>query len=254
MGRLEGKTAIITGSNRGIGRATAQLFTREGANVVINYSKSDKQAEDTLKAIKEDGGSAIIIKADVSKEAEVKKLVDGCVKEFGTVDILMNNAAIVGPLKPITEYSETEWDEVININLKGAFFCIKHIIPIMLKKEKGKIINISSISIIGDRDDSAYCATKGGLASLTRELSLEYAGTGININAICPGAVNTEMLKKYEEEYPGLIDGTVRRTPSARLATPEDVAYAALYLSSDESDFVNGILLFVDGALKNNIL
>jgi len=236
MGRLEGKTAIITGSNRGIGRATAQLFTREGANVVINYSKSDKQAEDTLKAIKEDGGSAIIIKADVSKEAE------------------MNNAAIVGPLKPITEYSETEWDEVININLKGAFFCIKHIIPIMLKKEKGKIINISSISIIGDRDDSAYCATKGGLASLTRELSLEYAGTGININAICPGAVNTEMLKKYEEEYPGLIDGTVRRTPSARLATPEDVAYAALYLSSDESDFVNGILLFVDGALKNNIL
>lgn len=253
MNRLKGKTAIITGSNRGIGRATTQLFAREGANVVINYSKSDQQAEDTLKVIKEEGRNAIIIKADVSNEVEVKKLVDGCVKEFGTVDILMNNAAIVGPLKPMIKYSEAEWDEVININLKGPFLCMKHVIPIMLEKGKGKIVNTSSVSIIGERNASAYCATKGGLASLTKELTLEYADKGININAICPGAVDTEMLREFEERYPGLIDGIVSRTPSARLATPEDIAHAALYLSSDESDFVNGLLLFVDGSIMNNV-
>ena len=230
MDRLKGKTAVITGSNRGIGSATAKLFAGEGANVVINYSKSDEQAAGTLKAIQESGGSAVIVKADVSKEIEVKKLVKGCVDKFGTVDIL------------------------INTNLKGSFLCIKHMLPIMLKKGRGKIINMSSVSIIGDKDDAAYCASKGALATLTKTLSLEYAGRGININAICPGAIDTEMFRKYEDEYPGMTEATIGRTPSGRLGTPEDIAYAALYLSSDESDFVNGELLFVDGAIKNNIL
>ena len=252
-GRLEGKTAIITGSNRGIGRAAAQLFAKEGADIVINYSKSDDQAKETLKSIQKEGGRAVVVKADVSNEDEVKRLVNTCVEEFGTVDILMNNAAIVGPLKPMIEYTREEWDSVININLTGPFLCMKHVIPIMLEKGRGKIINTSSVSIIGEKNASAYCATKGGLASVTKELTLEYADKGININAICPGAVDTEMLREFEERYPGLIDGIVSRTPAARLATPADIAHAALFLASDESDFVNGLLLFVDGSIMNNV-
>jgi len=251
--RLEGKTAIITGSNRGIGKATARLFVKEGANVVINYSKNKEQARETVREIEQAGGSVILVKADVSNEDEVKSMVNICMNEFKTIDILMNNAAIVGPLKPLIEYGREEWDSVININLTGSFLCMKHVIPVMLKKGHGKIINTSSVSIIGERNASAYCATKGGLASLTKELTLEYADKGININAICPGAVDTEMLREFEERYPGLIDGIVSRTPSARLATPDDIAHAALFLASDESDFVNGLLLFVDGSIMNNV-
>jgi 3-oxoacyl-[acyl-carrier protein] reductase len=254
MNRLKGKTAVITGSSRGIGSATANLFASEGANVVINYSRSDEQAAETLQTIQESGGIAISVKADVSKESEVRKLVEACVDKFGTIDILMNNAAILGTLKPIVEYGEDEWDIVINTNLKGTFLCIKHVLPIMLKKGKGKIINMSSISIIGDKDCAAYCASKGALATLTKALSLDFGGRGVNINAICPGAIDTEMLKKIEDEVPGTMKSATGRTPTGRLGTPEDIAYAALYLASDEADFVNGELLFVDGAIKNNIL
>ena len=251
--RLKGKTAIITGGNRGIGSATAKLFAREGANVVINYSKSDQQAEQTFRVIEKEGGIALIVKADISKLPEVEKLVNKSIEKFGTIDILMNNAAILGPIKPFVQYTEEEYDEVLNINLKGPFLLMNKIIPLMIKKGHGKIINVSTVSILGERNISAYCAAKGGLASLTKTLTLEYADKGININAICPGAVDTEMMRDIDKKYPGVIDGIVKRTPSGRLASPDDIAYAALYLASEESNFVNGLLLFVDGSIMNNV-
>ncbi len=251
--RLKGKTAIITGSNSGIGKATAKLFVKEGSNVVINYHKSDKKAVQTIKELKEESGKSILIKADVSNEKEVEKLVSESIKKFGKIDILINNAAIIGPIKPMVEYNECEWDEVINTNLKGPFLLMKHVIPEMIKNGKGKIVNVSSVSIIGERNISAYCSSKGGLASLTKQLTLEYAHKGININAVCPGLVNTEITNNLEKLYPGSIKAVINRTPSGRLATPLDVANAILYLSSDESDFVNGLLLFIDGSIMNNV-
>lgn len=251
--RLGGKIALITGSNRGVGKATAKLFIKEGANVVINYANNDEQAEKTLEEIKSDGGNAIIIKADVSKKSEVDKLVDESIQEYGGIDILINNAGILGPIKPFVEYSEDEWDKVVNVNLKGPFLLTRRVIPEMMKKGKGKIINISTVSILGERNIAAYCASKGGLASLTKTLSLEYADKGININAVCPGAIDTEMMREIDKKYPGVIDAIVSRTPSGRLATPEDIANATLYLASSESDFVNGLLLFVDGSIMNNV-
>jgi len=251
--RLVGKIALITGSNRGVGKATAKLFIKEGANVVINYANNDEQAEKTLEEIKSDGGNAIIIKADVSKKSEVDKLVDESIQKYGGIDILINNAGILGPMKPFVEYSEDEWDKVVNVNLKGPFLLTRRVIPGMMKKGKGKIINISTVSILGERNIAAYCASKGGLASLTKTLSLEYADKGININAVCPGAIDTEMMREIDKKYPGVIDAIVSRTPSGRLATPEDIANATLYLASSESDFVNGLLLFVDGSIMNNV-
>jgi len=251
--RLKNKTAIITGGNRGIGSATAKLFAREGASVVINYSKSDEQAENTLNHIKKEGGLAVLIKADISKSVEVERLVTKAIETFGDIDILMNNAAILGPIKPFINYTEEDYDGVLDTNLKGPFLLMNKIIPLMVKKGHGKIINVSTVSILGERNIAAYCASKGGLASLTKTLTLEYADKGININAICPGAVDTEMMRDIDKKYPGVIDGIVKRTPAGRLASPEDIAYAALYLASEESNFVNGLLLFVDGSIMNNV-
>jgi NAD(P)-dependent dehydrogenase (short-subunit alcohol dehydrogenase family) len=127
------------------------------------------------------------------------------------------------------------------------------IIPLMVEKGRGKIINVSSVSILGERYIAAYCASKGGLNSLTKTLTLEYADKGININAICPGAVDTEMMRDIDQQYPGVIDAIVSRTPSGRMASPDDIAFAALYLASEESNFVNGLSLFVDGSIMNNV-
>lgn len=253
MKRLLGKTAIITGANTGVGAETARVLSREGANVVINYIQKKKMAEELINEIKRAGGNAISIKGDVSKMKDVDKMVQVCLREFGAIDILVNNAAINGPFKSMINYTEDEWDLVIKVNLKGPFLMMNRIIPEMLKLGKGKIINISSVSIIGEKGVCAYCASKGGIASLTKTISLEYASKGININAVCPGSIDTEMMQKLEKQFPGSIAGVVKRTPAGRLAKPNDIANAILFLASEESNFINGILLFVDGSIINNV-
>jgi len=254
MGMLENKTAIVTGSSSGIGRAIALRFGKEKANVIINYSKSVDQAMSAAREIEGLGGKVMAIKADVSNSLEVDQMFSQTEKKFGVVDILVNNAAIMGAIKPIYELTQEEWEKVIKTNLGGPFLCIKRVLPGMLKRGSGRIINISSVdAFVGENLLSAYSASKGGLLSLTRELSLELAPKGICVNAICPGSVDTPLMRRIEKEYPGSIDRIISKTPAGRLASPDDIAAAALYLASEDAKFVNGAHIVVDGAAMNNV-
>jgi len=244
--RLKDRVAIVTGSSRGIGKAIAKLFAHEGARVVVNYNKSEKEALAVVDEIKREGGKAIHLQADVSSSDDVKKMVRRAVQEFDGVDILVNNAG-VHFAKDFFDVTEDEWDRTIGVNLKGAYLCSKEVAPIMIKQKRGKIINISSNS--GEYHQSAmryveYVASKAGMNGLTRALALKL-GPYIRVNAILPGYITTEMVAGTftpEDEKMLLNETAVKRFGKA-----EDVAYAALFLASDESDFITGELMFVTG-------
>ncbi|MDO8668408.1 MAG: SDR family NAD(P)-dependent oxidoreductase [bacterium] len=240
--RLKNKVAIITGAGSGIGRASALAFVREGAKVVV-ADWSEKGGEETVKLIKEEKGQAIFVKTDVSRAADVENLVKKCLAEYEKVDILFNNAGIV-KMGALHETSEADWDQVINVNLKSIFLCSKAVLPEMLKQGKGKIVSTASIAgLVGFSQIGPYCASKGGMIALTREMALEYASKKINVNCIAPGVIKTAMTV----DTPGGMKGYMDNTPYPRLGEGEDIAMAALYLASDESDFVTGEVLVVDG-------
>src|SRR3989339_188752 len=192
--RLENKVAIITGAGSGIGRATALIFSREGAKILV-ADWSDTGGKETVEQIKKEKGEAIFVKTDVSNAENVNKMADICLAEFGRIDILVNNAGIV-KFGPLHETSESDWDTVLNVNLKSVFLCSKKVIPGMLKQGGGKIVNVSSIAgLVGFDQIGSYCASKGGIIALTREMALEYAPRKININCIAPGVIKTAMTK-----------------------------------------------------------
>lgn len=204
-------------------------------------------AKEVVKEIEESGQKALAVKTDVSNPEDVDKMIKKTIGEFEEIDILVNNAGVFVQ-KPITEMEESDWDKVINVNLKGVFLCTQRVAQEMLKQDdRGKIINIASIAgEVGFQNSSAYCASKGGIITLTRELGLELAPKGINVNAIGPGVIETAMTKPLlkDEEFKKQVLGM---TPRGRLGQPEDIANAAVFLASDESDFVVGETLFVDG-------
>ncbi len=247
--RLKDKVAIVTGAASGIGRAIAKAYGDEGAKVVVSDIRKEPRegGTPTHEMINENGGEAIFIETDVSSEDEVDELINETIDKYGQIDILVNNAGIFHQQK-IHESDTEKWKDLIDVNLNGVYLTTKKVISHMLQNDiEGKIVNISSIAgSVGYAASPAYCASKGALTNLTRELAVDYAGEGINVNAISPGVIKTEMTDQFTSD-PEMKAFMEQNTPYKRLGEPEDIANAAVFLASDESDFINGEDIRVDG-------
>lgn len=240
MGRLSGKVAIVTGAGSGMGAATAKMFCAEGAKVIA-ADITGKEKETAALA----GPNCLPFNVDVSKTQAVKAMVQAAVDNFGKLDIIFNNAGVNGLLAETADYDEDEWDRIVGINLKGVFLGMKYAIPEMLKQGGGSIINTASMAAtVAFPMMPAYCASKGGVVSLTRLTAAEYANRKIRVNAILPGAIESGMTRGLPPDY---LAGAIAGTPMGRIGAPEEIATLALYLASDESTFITGTFTPVDG-------
>ncbi|HEY9768569.1 MAG TPA: SDR family NAD(P)-dependent oxidoreductase [Coleofasciculaceae cyanobacterium] len=247
--RLKKKIALITGAGSGIGRSTAMCFAAEGA-IIMAADINETEAVITQELIEQAGGKCRALAFDVSKELEVKDAIALTVSMFGRLDIMHNNAGI-SIIKPTTEITEADLNRLIGINFKGVFFGCKHAIAQMVKQQEGVIINTASeLAIVGQPLYSAYCGTKGAVIAMTRALSAEWAKQGIRVNALCPGPINTPMLQAEfnlatnpKVEAQAAVDSI----PAGKLGTPEEIAKVALFLASDNAQFVHGAAIMVDG-------
>jgi NAD(P)-dependent dehydrogenase (short-subunit alcohol dehydrogenase family) len=248
---LDGRVAIVTGAGRGIGEAIVHRFAREGASVVA-AQRSQEDGEAVVAAVTQSGGDAISIPTDVRDEASVERLVSSTIATFGRLDILVNNAG-VGIRRTVTESTMDEWDEVMEPNVRGVFLCMKYGIQPMVEQRSGSVINMASVaSFVGFTRDAAYCASKGAVLMLTRQAALDYAPMGIRVNAICPGFIDTPMLRYYCSQQPdpdAAWHEVLAQHPMGRVGTPEDIAGAAFYLAGDDSTWVTGSTITVDGGL-----
>ena len=247
--RLKNKVALITGGTSGIGEATALLFAKEGADVAITGRNHDRGAA-VVARIKEFGGAGIFLRADVSVAGDCRHAVEETLREFGRLDILFNNAGVYYPQTAL-ECSEREWDEQINVNLKGTFLMSKFALPAMIAQRSGAIVNNSSgWGIVGGDHAVAYCASKGGVVLMTKAMAIDHGAQGIRVNCVCPGDVETPMLpadaKMRGLKWEDYIAGCANR-PLGRVGTVEEVAKAVLFLASDDSSFMTGTALIVDG-------
>jgi len=249
MGRLDNKVAIVTGSTGGIGQGIAEMFAQESAKVVIS-GRNSETGEEVARNIRDSGGEVVFIQTDVSKESDCQNLIQKTVELYDKIDVFVNNAGIF-PRGNILETSEELWDQIMAVNLKGAFFCCKHVIPVMQKQKKGSIINIgSSHAWSGFSNIFAYSVSKGGLLTLTKNLAREHAKDGIRVNWITVGWVLTpgeKVMRKLDGQSEDQVEEEGKRMPLGRLQTPEDIAYAAVYLASDESSQVTGAEIPVNG-------
>ncbi|AIY05886.1 3-ketoacyl-ACP reductase [Planococcus sp. PAMC 21323] len=246
MSKLQGKTAIITGGSRGIGAEIARKFAADGAKVVVNYSGSQDKAEAVVADIEANGGTAIAVKANVSDAESVKAMVDETMKTFGSVDILVNNAGITRD-NLMMRMKDDEWDDVININLKGVFICTKAVTRQMMKQRSGRIVNIASIvGVMGNAGQANYVAAKAGVIGLTKTTARELASRGITANAVAPGFITTDMTDQLSEDVQKAMMGQI---PLGRFGAPEDVAKAALFLASDDASYMTGQTLHLDGGM-----
>lgn len=246
MGKLDGKTAIVTGASRGIGAAIAKRLATEGARVVVNYSGSQSKAEDVVKEIEAAGGEAFAIQASVADSESVTAMIAATMERFGSVDILVNNAGITRD-NLLMRMKESEWDDVINTNLKGVFLCTKAVTRQMMKQRAGRIINIASIvGVSGNAGQANYVAAKAGVIGLTKTTAKELASRNINVNAIAPGFITTEMTEELPEEVKTQM---LTQIPLAKLGNPEDVAKAVVFFASDDSTYITGQTLHVDGGM-----
>ena len=245
--RLKGKTAIITGSARGIGKGIALVFARQGANLVLNSRNADeKTVSDLLQEIRDRGSDAIYLPGDVSNEKTIAQIVENTLSKFGNIDILVNNAGIGGS-RPVLDTPLELWENIIRIDLTSVFLFSKRVIPEMIRQGGGKIVNISSCyANFGAKGVAAYCAAKAGVSNLTRQMAVDYSDKNININAIIVGYIETEMTRnKWEDKV--FREGMLRIVPARRPGTPEDIGRAALFLSTEESNYICGHNLVVDG-------
>jgi len=248
-GSLEGKTALVTGGGSGIGRAASLAYAKEGARVVV-ADVNVEGGEETVLMIKEAGGEAILVHADVSKPKDTQAMVDQAVEAFGSLDCAFNNAGIGGGRDRLltADYLEEDWDRVISINLKGVWLCMKAEIPQMLKQGGGAIVNTASIAgLVGLTGTIAYVAAKHGVTGLTKAAAMEYAKSGIRVNAVCPGYIQTPLVQGIFDRIEGYRERVAARHPMDRLGEPEEIAQAVVWLSSDAASFVTGHNMPVDG-------
>ena len=242
---FEDKVAIVTGGSFGIGKATAVLFAQRGARVAVVDWIEDQEAVNTIKSA---GGEAIFIKCDVSKANDVQAMVEQTVSTFGRLDYAFNNAGIEGASAPTHETTEENFDKVIGVNVKGVWLCMKYQIPHMLRLGKGAIVNCSSIAgVIGFPGIPIYTASKHAVIGLTKTAALEYAQSGIRVNAVCPGAIQTAMIDRFMEKNKVSKDAMVAGEPMGRFGEPEEIAEAAMWLCSDAASFTTGHAMLVDG-------
>lgn len=244
--RLEGKVALVTGASRGIGREIAFELAREGASVAVNYAGSEAKALELVDEIKAMGRDAFAIQADVSNSDSVNDMVKETVERFGKLDILVNNAGITKD-NLLMRMKESEWDDVININLKGVFLCTKAVTRQMMKQRSGRIINISSIvGVSGNPGQANYVAAKSGVIGLTKTTAKELSSRGITVNAIAPGFITTDMTDKLNEEVKAEM---LKQIPLARFGEPKDIARTVIFLASEDSNYMTGQTLHIDGGM-----
>ncbi len=247
MFSLEGKKALVTGASRGIGRGIALALALQGADVIINYRSNKAEADKVVEEIKKMGRQSVAVAADVSNSQQVAKMFEYVKNQWGKLDILVNNAGIV-QFADFEQLAEEQWDQVIDVNLKGQFLCSQQAVKLM--GSGAKIINIASIASggvgIGFSRVSHYTASKGGVVALTENLALDLGKKGINVNAIAPGVIDTDMTKDMLSDEQ-TKQGLMARIPKGRVGKPEDIGAAAAFLASDEADYITGAVLYVDG-------
>ncbi|TRZ38758.1 3-oxoacyl-[acyl-carrier-protein] reductase [Niallia circulans] len=244
--KLDGKTALVTGGSRGIGRAIALKLAKEGANVAVNYAGSAALANEVVEEIKQLGKDAIAIQCDVSNGESVANMIKETIDHFGSLDILVNNAGITRD-NLLMRMKEAEWDDVINTNLKGVFHCTKAVTRQMMKQRKGRIINITSIvGVTGNPGQANYVAAKAGVIGLTKTTAKELAARNITVNAVAPGFITTDMTDKLPEDVKNAM---LSQIPLAKFGEPDDIANAVVYLASDESNYITGQTIHIDGGM-----
>jgi 3-oxoacyl-[acyl-carrier protein] reductase len=244
--KLAGKKAVVTGGGRGVGRAVALAYAREGADVIVNYLKSDATAMEVVAEVEKLGRKAKAVQADVAVKADAEKLIGACVEEFGRIDILVNNAGFTRPAL-IRRMTEDEWDQVVNVHLKGAFLCTQAAANEMAKTKYGKIINVTSVAgLVGTVGQVNYSAAKGGLLSMTKSTARELARYNVCANIISLGIVATEMSEKIRTDEK-LKEIYMGRILLSRFAEPDDISPAFVFLGSDDANYITGQLLCVDG-------
>lgn len=240
------KTVLITGASRGIGRATAVIFAKEGCNIAINYNNSEKEAAELAEDLKKNGVQAIAIKADVSDMHQVKNMTTEIETKFGQIDVLVNNAGIAQQ-KLFTDLTEEDWNRMFSVDVTGVFNCCRCVLPSMIRRHSGKIVNISSMwGVCGASCEVSYSAAKAAVIGLTKALAKEVGPSNIQVNCIAPGCVDTEMNSAFNEEDRKAL---CEETPLGRFGAPEEIAQSVLFLASEKADFITGQILGVNGGL-----
>ncbi|MDF3311217.1 SDR family oxidoreductase [Rhodococcus sp. T2V] len=245
--RFAGKVAFVTGAGSGIGRATAIAFAAEGADVVLADIDTVGN-KDTARLVAEHGGRVLAVKCDVTSSSDIQTTIDQTVQEFGRLDVAFNNAGIEQPPAPLVDITEDDWSRLLDIDLRSAFLCMKYEIPAMLKHGGGSIVNTSSgAGVVGIRGQAAYVAAKHGLIGLTKSAALDYAAHGVRVNAICPGIIETPMMDRFSGGTPEGRERVIGQEPVGRMGSPEEIASAVLWLSSDLGGFATGHAMVIDG-------
>ena len=243
---LDGKTALVTGASRGIGRAIALRLAAEGARVAINYAGNVKAAEEVKAAVEAAGGAAILCQADISDSAAVEAMVADVVKEFGTIDILVNNAGITRDTL-LMRMKDEDFAKVLDTNLKGVFYCTKAVAKLMMKKRSGRIVNMASVvGLVGNAGQTNYAAAKAGVIGFSKSAARELASRGITVNVVAPGFIGTDMTADLPES---VKEKALSDIPLGRAGQPEDVANAVLFLASDQASYITGQVVHVDGGM-----